>query len=265
MTHTVAAFYKFVAIAGVQSLRDQVSAYCRQHNIKGTVLLAREGFNATVAGERHALHDLIEFLQIETCAGFVDVKWSEASKAPFRRLKVKIKPEIVTFGVTDANPTERPGCRVSAQDWNALISDPSVVVIDTRNAYEVGVGTFSNSVNPNTRAFSEFAKFVNENLSPEKTSKVAMFCTGGIRCEKASAFMLGRGFKDVYQLDGGILKYLETIPREQSLFEGECFVFDERVALDHGVVEGTYKHCTRCGFPMPTAVHAGICATCRET
>jgi UPF0176 protein len=178
-------------------------------------------------------------------------------------MKVKIKPEIVTLKAPAADPTERVGTYVRPEDWNALISRDDVVLIDTRNAYEVGIGTFQRAVNPNTRAFSEFPEFVRANLDPVRTPRVAMFCTGGIRCEKASALMLAMGFPEVYHLEGGILKYLETIPPEESLWRGECFVFDERVALEHGVVPGTHALCSSCGAPVaPGWKETPTCARC---
>lgn len=264
MIHSVAAFYKFVFLPDVERLHSDVSARCRELKLKGTVLLANEGINATVAGERADLLRLIEFLKLETSVGHADVKWSEAGKAPFRRLKVKVKQEIVTFGAVNANPALRTGHHVAPRDWNALISEPGLVVIDTRNAYEVAIGTFRGAVNPQTQVFSEFAKFVEDNLSPARTPKIAMFCTGGIRCEKASAFMLQRGFEAVYQLDGGVLRYIETIPKEDSLFDGECFVFDERVALNHDLCEGSHKHCGACGLPASSLSEANLCTACCE-
>jgi UPF0176 protein len=250
MSVTVTAFYKFVSIAAPAALRETVLPLARARGIKGTILLAHEGINATIAGPDEAIRWMLAWLRSDPRFADLVSKESYAGDIPFGRLKVKVKREIVTLRRPEADPTKRVGTYVKPEDWNALVSDPDVVVLDTRNAYEVGIGTFRNAVDPGTRAFSEFPAFVSANLDPAKHKRVAMFCTGGIRCEKASAYMLAQGFPEVYHLEGGILKYLETITPEQSLWQGECFVFDERVALEHGVRPGTHVMCQACGSPI---------------
>ncbi len=264
MTVTVSTFYKFVAIADGDALRACLLAYCGESGIKGTILIAPEGINATIAGCDAAVAELLDLLHGDPRFSDLESKQSYAEAPPFQRLKVKLKPEIVTFGVPDADPSSNAGTYVDAEDWNTLIQDPDVVVIDTRNAYEVGIGTFAGAVDPKTRAFSDFPAFVSSELDPAKQPKVAMFCTGGIRCEKAAAYMLGRGFREVYHLKGGILKYLETVQRAESLFQGECFVFDERVALDHGVVEGSHRLCPECGYPVALKTDDVTCQNCAK-
>ncbi|MBL8846281.1 MAG: rhodanese-related sulfurtransferase [Hyphomicrobium zavarzinii] len=260
MSVTVTAFYKFVSLADLPGLREILLARARDTGIKGTILLAPEGINATIAGTDEAIRAFLADLRAE--ARFADLvsKESYADEIPFRRLKVKIKREIVTLRRPEADPARQVGTYVKPEDWNALIKDPDVILIDTRNAYEVGIGTFKNAIDPRTQSFGEFPDYVAANLDPAKHPRVAMFCTGGIRCEKASAFMLTQGFPEVYHLEGGILKYLETIPPEQSLWEGECFVFDERVALEHGVKPGKHVMCKLCGFPV--AAGAPECPNC---
>jgi UPF0176 protein len=253
MSITVTAFYKFVEIADTAALRATLLPLAREWGIKGTILLAHEGINATIAGSDESIRRILAWLRSDPRFADLVSKESYAESIPFGRLKVKVKSEIVTMRQPAADPTKRVGTYVKPQDWNALVSDPDVIVVDTRNAYEVGIGTFRNAVDPGTRAFSEFPGFVEANMNPAKNRRVAMFCTGGIRCEKASAYMLAQGFPEVYHLEGGILKYLETVPPEQSLWEGECFVFDERVALEHGVVPGSHVLCKGCGFPLPVA------------
>lgn len=262
MSITVTAFYKFVAIADPLVLREELLAFARAREIKGSILIAPEGINATVAGPDDGIRSLLAHLRSD--ARFADLvsKESYAASPPFGRLKVRLKREIVTLRKPEADPTQRVGTYVDPAEWNALISDPDVVVIDTRNAYEVAIGTFKDAVDPETRVFSEFPGFVAANLDPEKHKRVAMFCTGGIRCEKASAYMLAQGFPEVYHLEGGILKYLETVPPEQSLWQGECFVFDERVALEHGVKPGTHVMCRACGAPIPEGEEARHDAEC---
>ncbi len=260
MTYDVAAFYKFVAIEDGLALRSQLAELCANHAIIGTILLASEGINSTIAGAPANLEAMVAVLRSDPRFTDLEIKRSTSRLPPFQRLKVKLKREIVTFGVPEANPAKRVGTYVDASDWNALISDPNVVVIDTRNAYEVGVGTFSRALDPRTQAFGEFPHFVKAHRATLKNKKVAMFCTGGIRCEKASAYLLHAGFKDVYHLRGGILKYLETVPPQQSLWQGECFVFDERVALQHGVVEGQTKLCVACGNPHAKNQRCRVCS-----
>lgn len=265
MPVTVAAFYKFVPIDNPEVLRFQLAEACCAARIKGTILLAPEGINATISGTADAMARFLDILRSDPRFGDMAVKLSETDAHPFRRLKVKVKREIITFGVPEADPSVRVGTYVAPVDWNALISAPDVVVIDTRNAYEAAIGSFANAIDPKTRAFSEFPAFVERALDPQTQPKVAMFCTGGIRCEKASSYMLARGFTDVYHLKGGILDYLAAIPPDQSLWRGECFVFDERVALQHGCVEGEHVMCKACGQPYvlggPVAASCPNCAS----
>jgi len=260
----VAAFYKFVSVADPSELQAALREVCIAETIKGTILIAGEGINGTVSGSAGAIDSLLS--EITSDARFADlaVKFSDAEEHPFQRLKVKIKREIVTFGVPEAEPQVSTGELVEPEDWNALISDPDVVLIDTRNGYEVAVGTFQGAINPETRAFNEFPEYVRRTLRDDRSKKIAMFCTGGIRCEKASAYLIREGFKTVYQLHGGILRYLERIAPEDSLWRGECFVFDERVALEHGVRPGQYALCSRCGFPIKreTEGGGGLCERC---
>lgn len=264
MSITVTAFYKFVAIGDPPALREELLAFARAHEIKGSILLAPEGINATVAGPKDGIRNLLAHLRSDPRFADLVSKESYADAPPFGRLKVRLKREIVTLRKPEADPTQRVGTYVPPDEWNALISDPDVVVIDTRNAYEVAIGTFRNAVDPETRVFSEFPEFVAANFDPGKHRRVAMFCTGGIRCEKASAYMLAQGFPEVYHLEGGILKYLETVTPEESLWQGECFVFDERVALEHGVKPGTHVMCRACGAPIPEGEEARHDAECSK-
>jgi UPF0176 protein len=264
MSYTVSAFYKFVAIADTAVLRDEIEACCRDKQILGTILLAGEGINGTVAGSQANITALETWLRTDARFGDLTCKHSTAAEAPFQRLKVKVKSEIVTFGADGADPTKRAGTYVSPQDWNALIADPDVVVIDTRNAYEVAVGTFEGAIDPGTRSFNQFPDFVAASLDPKTHRKIAMFCTGGIRCEKASAYLLSQGFEAVFHLQGGILKYLEDVPAEQSQWSGECFVFDERVALQHGLQEGQHALCASCGHPIIQAGQAAGADRCHN-
>lgn len=254
---TVSAFYKFVRIEDCDVLQASLLDLCQRHGIKGTVLLAAEGINATISGADGDLRAVLASLLADARFAGLVTKESFAEAHPFQRLKVKIKSEIVTFGAPEADPSLHVGTYVAPQDWNALINEPSVVVIDTRNAYEVAIGSFPGAIDPKTKAFSDFRDFAQDysrsHLDPGQPPKVAMFCTGGIRCEKASAYLLSLGFPEVYHLEGGILKYLETVPPDQSLWQGECFVFDERVALEHGVQPGTHRLCNICGYPLAAA------------
>jgi UPF0176 protein len=250
MPLTVAAFYKFVAIANPAGLGETLRAAAREAGIRGTILVAPEGINATVAGPDAAIRGFLSTLRADARFAGLVAKESFADEPPFKRLKVRLKREIVTLRRPEADPSRRVGTYVKPEHWNDLVNDPDVLLVDTRNAYEVGIGTFKGAIDPKTRAFSEFPDFVEANLDPGKHPRVAMFCTGGIRCEKASAYLLSRGFSEVYHLEGGILKYLETVPPEQSLWQGECFVFDERVALGHGVAQGAHVMCPDCGYPI---------------
>jgi UPF0176 protein len=250
MTLVVATFYKFIQLPDFTQMRQPILEFCQEQDIKGTILLAPEGINGTVAGLSDRIQHLLAFLRADSRLADLESKESLAQQQPFERLKVKLKKEIVTLGLPEVNPSEKTGIYVSPQDWNQIISDPEVTVIDTRNHYEVNIGTFKGAVNPNTESFSDFPEYVQQQLDPKKHRKVAMFCTGGIRCEKASAYMLSQGFSEVYHLQGGILKYLENVPPDQSMWEGECFVFDERVAVQHGLQQGTYDMCVGCGYPI---------------
>ena len=239
MSYCVAAFYQFVGLPDFRALRDPLRSVCAALELKGSVLLAEEGINGTLAGTPPAIATLVEELtRGELFGGRLDrleLKFSEARTMPFRRLKIRLKKEIITFGDSSTDPTQRVGAYVDAKDWNSVISDPGTLLIDTRNDFEVAMGSFEGAVDPAIRSFGEFKDFVARRLHPERHRKIAMFCTGGIRCEKASAYLLSRGFEDVVHLKGGILKYLETVPEQQSRWRGGCFVFDERVALDHGL------------------------------
>lgn len=246
----VAALYRFVRLEDYVALREPLLDFCQAHGIFGTLLLAREGVNGTVAGPRAGIDALMAHLRADNRLAELDWKESYSDQVPFLRMKVKLKREIVTMGVPGVDPNDVVGTYVQPTDWNALIDDPDVVVIDTRNDYEVGIGTFRNAVNPETTTFREFPQWVAENLDPKVNKKVAMFCTGGIRCEKASSFMLSQGFENVYHLKGGILQYLEEVAPEETRWEGECFVFDNRVAVDHRLEKGQYEQCYACRHPI---------------
>lgn len=247
---TVATFYRFVEIADPAVLCADLRIAAERHGITGTILVAAEGINATIAGTDAGIASLVSTVMSDPRFGGLDVKYSTAREPPFGRLKVKLKREIVTFGAREANPARRTGHKVDPADWNELIARPGVVLIDTRNTYEVAVGTFPGSIDPSTSSFQDFKAFVSGNLDPARDKSIAMFCTGGIRCEKASAYLLEQGFAEVYQLDGGILKYLEVIPPADSAWQGECYVFDGRVALKQGLTEGSHVMCRACGSPV---------------
>lgn len=246
----VAALYRFARLDAFEALRAPLAAFCCGRGIKGTLLLAHEGINGTVAGSEAAIAELIDHLEtIEGLAG-LEVKYSSAEAMPFHRMKVRLKREIVTMGVEDIDPARSAGTYVAPADWNALIADPDTIVIDTRNAYEVSIGTFKGAVDPATASFREFPAWVEKHRDEFDGRKVAMFCTGGIRCEKATAYVKSLGFEDVFHLKGGILKYLEEVPAEESLWQGECFVFDERVSVAHGLAEGDAELCRACRHPL---------------
>ena len=265
MSVTVTAFYKFVAIADPPALREELLDLACAEGIKGTILVAPEGINGTVAGPDAGIRRLLAHIRSDPRFADLVSKESYVDAPPFGRLKVRLKREIVTLRRPEADPTKQVGTYVKPQDWNALIADPDVLVLDTRNAYEVAIGTFKDAVDPATRTFGEFPDFVAANLDPEKHKRIAMFCTGGIRCEKASAYLLSQGFPEVYHLEGGILKYLEAVPPEESLWQGECFVFDERVALEHGVTPGSHVMCRACGAPVAEGEQERHGAECRRT
>ncbi len=246
----VATFYKFAVVFDCESLIERVKDVATRHGTCGTVLIAEEGVNGTIAGSRLGVDAVLALLRCQPGMADLKAKESYAVERPFDRMKVKRKKEIVTMGVDDVDPVARVGTYVAPADWNRLLDDPEVVLIDTRNDYEYRVGTFEGAVNPRTRTFRAFPAFVRDHLDPVVHKKVAMFCTGGIRCEKASAFVLGQGFRRVYHLQGGILNYLEKIPAGQSRWRGECYVFDGRVALNHELAAGSYAMCLACGHPI---------------
>ncbi|WP_016950337.1 rhodanese-related sulfurtransferase [Anabaena sp. PCC 7108] len=246
----VAALYKFISLPNFAEMQEPLLSFCQEQGIKGTILLAQEGINGTIAGSRQAIDAVLNFLRSDTRFTDLEHKESYTETPPFERMKVRLKPEIVTLGIPEIDPNEKVGIYVSPQEWNDLISNPEVTVIDTRNDYEVSMGTFKRAENPQTQIFREFPEYVNEQLDPSKHKQVALFCTGGIRCEKASSYLLSQGFEKVYHLKGGILKYLAEIPAEESLWEGECFVFDERIAVRHGLEAGSYELCFCCGHPI---------------
>lgn len=249
----VAALYKFVALPDYRELREPLLDVCLNAGVKGTLLLATEGINGTIAGSRLAIDEVLAYLKSDARFNDIDHKESLDSELPFYRMKVKLKKEIVTMGREGIDPKILVGHYVEPQDWNALITDPEVTVIDTRNHYECDIGSFEGAINPQTTTFKEMPAFVDQQLDPAKHKKVAMFCTGGIRCEKSTAYLLEQGFDEVYHLKGGILKYLEEVPAEKSLWQGECFVFDNRVAVDHDLNVGSYDQCHGCRHPITEA------------
>jgi UPF0176 protein len=246
----VAAFYKFANLSDFSQLQAPFLDFCLSAKINGTILLASEGINGTVAGSRESIDSLMAFLRSEPRLHDIEHKESFTNELPFDRMKVKLKKEIVPLGVPTVDPNKLVGTYVSPEDWNALISDPEVIIVDTRNDYEVDIGTFKGAMDPKTKRFRDFPSFVSKNLDPDKHKKVAMFCTGGIRCEKASSFMLQQGFKEVFHLKGGILKYLEKISADKSLWDGECFVFDQRIAVGNGLIVGDHEQCYACRHPV---------------
>lgn len=246
----VCALYKFVALPNFADLRQPLLNIMHQQKVRGTLLLAKEGINGTIAGSRRGIDLVLNWLRRDERLRDLDWKESYTDQPPFKRTKVKLKKEIVTMGVEDINPNRSVGTYVEPKDWNALISNPNVVLVDTRNDYEYQVGTFANAINPNTETFREFPDYVKNNLAAYKNKKIAMFCTGGIRCEKSTAYLKEQGFADVFHLKGGILKYLEDVPAQDSLWQGECFVFDDRVTVDHQLQKGSYDQCFACRLPI---------------
>lgn len=276
--YLTAAFYKFVDLPDYEARKPPLLAFCEQHKVKGMILLAREGINSTIAGAPADVHAVLAYLRADPLFADLQHKESWSAKAPFYRMKVRLKKEIVTMHVDGISPTTMAGTYVKPADWNALISDPDVVIVDTRNDYEVEIGTFKNAVDPHIKSFSELPEWVAQyeplhaSAESQKKPKVAMFCTGGIRCEKSTAYMRTLGFDEVYHLEGGILKYLETVPPEQSLWQGECFVFDERVSVGHGLVPGAHGLCRACRQPLADGAtesplyEAGVsCPRCHAT
>lgn len=246
----VAALYKFVTLSDFHAMREPLLDACVAAGTRGTLLLAEEGINGTIAGSRQAIDTVLAYLRSDPRLVDIAHKESFDDHMPFYRMKVKLKKEIVTMGVPGIDPNQRVGTYVEPTQWDALINDPDVVLIDTRNDYEVDIGTFRGALDPKTNSFREFPEYVRRTLDPKKQRKVAMFCTGGIRCEKASAYMLQEGFEEVYHLQGGILKYLEEVPEAESTWEGECFVFDNRVAVNHRLEKGRYDQCHGCRHPI---------------
>jgi len=246
----ISALYHFVILDDFEKLRQPLLDLMLENNIKGTLLLAREGINGTVAGSQASIDTLLNWLKSDSRLADVRQKLSYNDEMPFYRTRVKLKKEIVTMGVEGIDPTHVVGTYVKPEDWNALISDPEVTLIDTRNEYEVGIGSFRDAVNPSTETFRQFPDFVKQKMDPTKHKKVAMYCTGGIRCEKSTAYLKEQGFDEVYHLQGGILKYLETVPEKDSLWQGECFVFDNRVSVTHALEKGQYDQCHACRLPV---------------
>ncbi len=250
MSYVVAALYHFVDLADHAALLEPMKAHCQEHNITGTLLLAAEGINGTIAGTREDMDKTLAYLRKIPGFAALDHKESFCEDPPFFRLKIKLRKEIVTMRVDDVRPLDKVGQYIEPEDWNALISQEDVVLLDTRNDFEYRVGHFEGAIDPDTVAFAEFPDYVKNNLSPVKNKKVAMYCTGGIRCEKATSHLLEQGYEEVYHLKGGILKYLEIIPEEESLWKGECFVFDRRVSIGHGLGVGSFRLCHGCQSPL---------------
>ena len=265
MPYVVAALYKFVRLDDYEALREPLLEKCRELGIKGTLLLAWEGINGTIAGPRESIDAILAYLKADSRLADIEHKESFFDEPPFYRMKVKLKKEIVTLGVEGIDPNSMVGHYVEPKDWNALISDPDVILIDTRNSYEYELGTFERAIDPQTESFRQFPDYVRQNLDPAKHKKVAMFCTGGIRCEKSTGYMLQQGFEEVYHLKGGILKYLEDVPEAESLWRGDCYVFDNRVAVNHRLQQGSYDLCHGCRFPVSAEdklspqYQAGVC------
>ncbi len=250
---TVAALYRFVELTDLPALQAEIKTACLENDVCGTLLIAPEGINGTIAAPEDGMTQIIALL--DRLAGVTqgELKYSYATEKPFLRTKVRIKKEIITMAAPEADPTKLVGTYVEPQDWDTLCANPDVTLIDTRNDYETAVGIFKGAIDPNIQKFTDFKDYVAQNLDPAKHKKIAMFCTGGIRCEKASSYMLAHGFEEVYHLKGGILKYLETIPADQSQWDGECFVFDRRVAIGHGLEEGGHGLCYGCRYPVTDA------------
>jgi UPF0176 protein len=246
----VCALYHFVQLDDYASLRAPLLALMEKHTVRGTLLLAREGINGTISGTREGIDIILNYLKSDSRFSALSCKESFNSELPFYRSKIKLKKEIVTMGVENIDPKQIVGTYVKPKDWNALISDPAVTVIDTRNLYEVQIGTFKGAINPETTNFREFPDYAKKNLDPKINKKVAMFCTGGIRCEKSTAFLKQQGFEEVFHLEGGILKYLEEVPEAETLWQGECFVFDNRVTVNHKLEKGNYDQCHACRMPI---------------
>ena len=246
----VAAFYRFVPLENIESLQREISSICKESDLLGTILLAHEGINGTIAGPVDDVDKLFDFLGQYPGLDNLNRKVSYCNRNPFYRMKVRLKKEIVTLGVEGVDPGKDVGEYVAPELWNELISHPDVRLVDTRNDYEVGLGTFAGAENPETQSFRDFPAWVEDNLDTDKDQKVAMFCTGGIRCEKSTALLKELGYKNVYHLEGGILNYLEKIPSDESMWQGDCFVFDNRVTVDHDLTQGRYELCPACRMPL---------------
>ena len=246
----VAALYRFVGLENFAELREPLLDLMLARDVHGTLLLAHEGINGTISGRREDIDAVLDWLRADPRLAALDHKESLVDEHPFLRTKVKLKKEIVTMGIEGVDPNRVVGTYLSGEDWNRVISDPETLLIDTRNDYEYEVGTFAGAINPHTKSFREFPEYVREHLDPEKHKRVAMFCTGGIRCEKSTAYLKEQGFEEVYHLKGGILKYLEEVPKESSMWQGECFVFDERVTVDHDLKPGSFDQCHACRRPI---------------
>ncbi len=271
MSFTVAALYHFASFERYQAFQPQLEAQCASLDLCGTILLASEGINGTIAGSRASILEMIRFLRDQSEFRDLEYKESLAEERPFRHMRVRLKKEIVTMGVPSINPARRTGSYVDAAAWNELIARDDVVVIDARNDYEYRIGHFEDAIDPQTLSFGEFPKYVEEKLQANAETPIAMYCTGGIRCEKASAYLLDKGYQNVYQLKGGILRYLETVPAEESRWEGECFVFDARVSVGHGLQEGSAEMCFGCKSPLtveqrqhPAYEHGVSCEYCHD-
>jgi len=247
---TICALYKFARLNDFEQMQQSLKDFMASVDARGTLLLAREGINGTISGSQEAIEKILAYLQADERLGRIDHKLSYSEQTPFKRLKVKLKKEIVTLGVADIDPTYSVGTYVAPSAWNELISDPDVVLIDTRNNYEYEIGSFKGAINPNTETFREFPSYTEQNLEQYRDKKVAMFCTGGIRCEKSTAYLKSQGFEEVYHLHGGILRYLEEVGEADSMWEGECFVFDDRVAVKHNLEQGQYDQCHACRYPI---------------
>ncbi|MEZ5897239.1 MAG: rhodanese-related sulfurtransferase [Parvularculaceae bacterium] len=254
MTYTVAAFYKFTPLADFNSYRVPLLDICGQADVFGTILLAVEGVNGTIAGSRAGVDRVLAALRALPGCADLEHKESRSPAQPFERMKVRLKKEIVTMGVDGLDIAHDVGEYVEPEDWNSLISDPEVIVIDTRNDYEVGIGAFQGAIDPGTHSFREFPQWFREFAKDHRGKKIAMYCTGGIRCEKATSFVRNEGFEEVYHLKGGILKYLEVTQTEDSLWDGQCYVFDGRVSVGHGLQPGEYEACNACGRPLAQAM-----------
>ncbi|MEE9445201.1 MAG: rhodanese-related sulfurtransferase [Cocleimonas sp.] len=267
----VCALYHFVILEDFESLRDPLHKVMDDNGVRGTLLLALEGINGTISGKRDGIDNVLAWLRNDSRFAQLDTKESYDNELPFYRTRVKLKKEIVTMGIESIDPKHIVGTYVKPKDWNALISDPDVLLVDTRNDYEVAIGSFKDAINPDTTVFREFPQYVKDNLDKNKHKKVAMFCTGGIRCEKSTAYLKTQGFEEVYHLEGGVLKYLEEVPVEESMWEGECFVFDNRVSVNHQLEKGQYDQCHACRMPITEAdkghedfTHGVSCHHCHD-